>query len=319
MDEHNPEITPVAIGQPIDEYIKKGPTTTLILAIVGSLIIGAGGVLAAFYLAPEWFVTPKTAHQITNPSVTPSLDKPAGNAAALYTPDKGTPAPGLTPDPLTNPTTTDPGTTPPTEPPKTSEIPSQPVPGNWKPGDQPPVTGPITPGGLSTSPVSPPVPGDLSTQSDKPEGNLVSARSSGGDVEVEGQEIVKALRSAGASVRSSPHFSLSGSMVGYQVIATVPAKSLSATLEKLKTAGVRISDEWKGPIDERRSIVSGMISSRISSLRSLESALKEKYEDDAVEIVSVREEIENLEKALSLSRNASSPGIAIIVVGVGAL
>lgn len=180
------------------------------------------------------------------------------------------------------------------------------VPDNWGGTGQVP-SGPIS---TPTNQIEPEKPVEDAT--------LVTARSAGTDAEGDADQIVSALRGIGATVLTAPHYSASGSIVGVQVVAAVPQKSVDSALAKLKGSGVSQTGKWSVSRSERSERVSGMLSSRIQELKAQESTLLEKYHEDATEVVVVREEIQKLNQAIGASRSRPSSN-ALIIIGVGVL
>jgi hypothetical protein len=143
---------------------------------------------------------------------------------------------------------------------------------------------------------------------------LVTIRKSSSDPEGEAGAVASILQSAGASVRTAPHYNLVGSAIGVQVIATLPTSSVGSALAKLGSG-----ERWTGGSSERADRIAGIFAARLRDLRAKEAELREKYEDDATEVVVVREEIQKLNQGLAMARAAKSPGIAVILVGIGDL
>ncbi len=65
--------------------------------------------------------------------------------------------------------------------------------------------------------------------------------------------------------------------------------------------------------------MAGMLSTRIRELQFKETQMKDKYEEDATEVAVIREEIQKLNQGLAVVRSAKSPGVAVIVIGIGTL
>ncbi len=282
-------------------------------AIVGVLcaLIGGGSVFAAFKYAPEWFQSaPPLAINLPDPNV----KSPENTNAGLYSepsdltkPIEEPVVPGET-KPGAKPTENPPsslgeGGMPPFNPLSGAIIGDTPVPDGWKPGDPLPSTPP--PNLTSDNPPAEPK---------VEEANLITARVGGGDPESEANEIASGLRGLGASVRLAPHYSLGGSVVGVQIIGTIPAKSVKGLMAKMGGG-----DNWKGALSDRNNRAEGMLASRIKDLQAKEAQLKEKYVEDATEVTVVKEEIQKLNQGLSLVRSAKSSGVAIIVIGIGSL
>lgn len=273
------------------------------LAIVGvlCLVIGGGSVFAALRYAPEWF-------QDSPPIIAtgPGDLKPLGPAQQQYVePTDLPPNPGIEKKPdEAPPAQSEPGSPPPARDPQVPPfdplaggmIAGTPVPDGWKPGVDPTT---ITPEG---------------TAEKAADAHLVTGRVGGGNPEDDANQLAATLRTAGASVRLAPHYSLAGGVIGVQVIATVPAKSVDGLLEKLGGG-----DKWTGAVDERNNRADGMLASRIRDLSSRKTQLLDKYQEDATEVTVVTEEIEKLNQGLSMVRAAKSPGVAVILIGIGSL
>lgn len=302
-----PAVLAVELFKQEDRHRRRSST----LAVVGVLcaVVGGGAVFAAFKYAPEWFQSDPTPLVVNNGGVQPPLNNPA----KLYTepvdppvsdPLKPEDKPEVKPEDTPKPPTGESGPTTisPFNPLNGAIINDTPVPDGWKPGDPVP-SGPGAPQLNPEGPAAKPV-----------EANLITARVGGGDPEGEANEVAAALRSLGASVRLAPHYSLAGGVVGVNLIATVPTKSVDSLMKKLGGG-----DNWKGPVSDRNDRATGMLASRIKELESRESQLKEKYEEDATEVSVVKEEIQKLNQGLSMVRAAKSPGVAVILIGIGSL
>lgn len=302
-----PGVLAVELFKQEDRYRRR----TSMFAIVGVLcaLVGGGAVFAALKFAPEWF------QSAPNPVVAngPGAQKPLDNPAKLYTEPTDSPIgdplkpenkPEVKPEETTKPPAGEAGPTTisPFNPLNGAIINDTPVPDGWKPGDPVP-SGPGAPQLNPEAPAAKPV-----------EANLITARVGGGDPEGEANEVAAALRSFGASVRLAPHYSLAGGVVGVNLIATVPTKSVDSLMKKLGGG-----DNWKGPVGDRNDRATGMLASRIKELESRESQLKEKYTEDATEVTVVKEEIQKLNQGLSMVRSAKSPGVAVIIIGIGSL
>ncbi|MBC8066591.1 MAG: hypothetical protein H7Y17_17305 [Chlorobia bacterium] len=295
-----------------ENYYRRRSMTMGVVAVCCSLL-GAVAVLAAVKFAPEWFAKPEAEKLVVIP-----LNKPTTPAQSLYTEP---PAGVLDPEKVVSKTDVPKGTT--SGPPSDSSplnpfsgaiIGQTPMPDGWKPGDPPPPGTELPNGQSPTGQVGPP-----SNPPKSSDAILVTGRASGPDPEGDATAITSALQGAGASVRTAQHYNLSGSVIGVQIVATVPASSVSSVLSRLSSAGVGGADRWDGSVSERADRVSGMISGRIRDLRAKEAELKEKYEDDATEVVVVREEIQKLTQGLGMARSAKSAGVAVIVIGIGSL
>jgi hypothetical protein len=282
------------------------------VAITCSLL-GALGVLAALRFAPEWFGSTSTTQVAALPKQGPS-----NVAKSLYTEAPDTPkTPNQKKPEVPNPQkqtepkkTPDQGNTAPLNPFSGAIISRTPLPEGWKPGDPPPEGSPVNAGDKPPEIKDPP----KSSQA-----ILITGRAGGGDPESSAEQIEAALRGAGASIRSAPHYSLAGGVIGVQIIATVPASSAEYVMSRLSSAGVGGADKWSGSTEERAGRVAGMLSSRIRELRAKETELKEKYEEDATEVSVIEEEIQKLNQGLGMVRAAKSGGVAVILIGVGVL
>ncbi len=282
-----------------EEDRQRRRTATLATVGVLCLLIGGGSVFAALKYAPEWF-------QDSPPvfATGPNGLKPLGTAQQQYVEPTDPP---VVPEPDKKPEDQPPAEPEPKPPagdtqvppfnPLTGEIISEtPLPDGWKPGDSPTTVTPENP-------------------TEKPaEAHLVTGRVGGGNPEEDANQLAATLRSAGASVRLAPHYSLAGGVIGVQVIATVPAKSVDSLLKKLGGG-----DKWSGNVDERSSRAEGMISSRINALSSLRSQRRETKFEDATEVIVLTEEINELNEGLKMIRAAKSPGVAVILIGIGSL
>jgi hypothetical protein len=288
------------------------------------LILGIGGTVAAILLAPQWFTKPPS-QIVATQSMPPSLEN---RAATLYTEPK---LPGVNSFPnIPNPAGDDPG-----KPEKPAELqPTGPVaqgaPGPRGPSTVPPYNpfgGPI-PENWNPS-VSPSGAGNLpqgEIHSPKPtvtptveSTTFVTARGgSGADAESDANQLVSTLQSHGAVVRTAPHYNLAGGVVGVQVVAAVPKKSMEAALSQLRSAGYSQTGKWTVSPSERDERVSSMLSLRIQELKSAEAQLLAKYQDDATEVVLVREEIQNLNRAIGAAKSGKADR-GLIVIGIGSL
>jgi hypothetical protein len=277
------------------------------------LFVGLGGIAIGVVVAAVAFnamgkATPATSSPnlvASKPSV-----KPQGVSQSLYTePNTGPHSPvGDPKKPETPPKTNTappsgsagtPGTAP-FNPLSGAIISRSDVPPDWQPGTEPPPG--VEP---KAPPKQPPKSGSGAT--------LITARIGGGDPESEAADITSTLQGAGASVRSATHYSLAGGVIGVQIIATCPASAVDSLVAKLG------GEKWSGSVEDRAGRVSGMLAGRIRELRAKESELKEKYEEDATEVTVIREEIQKLNQGLAAARSARSPGIAVIVIGIGSL
>lgn len=282
-----------------EEDRQRRRTSTLAIVGVLCLVIGGGSVFAALKYAPEWFQDAPPVF-----ATGPDSFKPLGQAQQQYVEPTDPP---VVPEPDKKPEDqppAEPGAAPPVRDPSIPPwnplngeiIGETPLPDGWKPGDG---TTTITPESSAEKPA---------------EAHLVTGRVGGGNPEDDANQLAATLRSAGASVRLAPHYSLAGGVIGVQVIATVPAKSVDSLLKKLGGG-----DKWSGGVDERNNRVDGMLTSRIRDLSSRKSQLMDKYEEDATEVMVVTEEIDKLNQGLSMVRAAKSPGVAVILIGIGSL
>jgi len=275
------------------------------LAAVG----GAAIVLLVVANAPQWFFKPQTVVIHDSPAK-PAPVKNQAIAMQSYASDASNPKP--TPVQSSGPGTVA-KSSPPSNPFAGAKIQTEPMQGNLP-------SGPVGEGG-SYAPINPPLPqGETNSTPATHDAKLVIARSSGGDVEGDSEQIASALRGAGASVRIAQHYNLAGGLTGSQIVATIPAASLDSATARMSAVGAHASDRWSGPVGERGGRVAGMISTRIGELRKSEAELKEKFEDDASELTAVREEIQKLNQCLSAVRSVgSSSKIALILISVGSL
>lgn len=295
-----------------ENYYRRRSMTMGLVAVCCSLV-GAVAVLAAIKFAPEWFTKPEAEKLVVIPP-----NKPTTIAESLY---REPPGSGLDSEKVVKKTDAPVG--PPSGPPTDSSplnpfsgaiIGETPMPDGWKPGDPPPAGTEFPNGQSPTGQANPPA-----SPAKSVDAILVTCRASGPDPEGDAAAITSALQGTGASVRTAQHCNLSGSVIGVQIVATVPAGSVSSVLSRLSSAGVGGADRWGGSVSDRDDRVTGMISGRIRNLRAKEAELKEKYEDDATEVVVVREEIQKLSEGLGMARSAKSAGVAIIVIGIGSL
>jgi hypothetical protein len=300
------EVASLDLGNP-----RIGPTRSrnwsVALVALACSLIGAGAVLATMRLAPQWFSPAplQTAH-IETPAINPP---PAGQQLYVEPKDPFVPEtpkdpakPAAEPGKPENAPTTHPAAgTAPLNPFSGAIISRTPMPDGWAPGasDAPPKV------------AAEPRPEAAPKSRDSV---LVTIRESSSDPESQAAEIGSALRTAGASVRTATHYNAAGSPVGVQIIATLPASSLDRVLAKVGSG-----DRWTGEPAARAREVDGIFSSRLRNLRIKEVELREKYEDDATELVVVREEIQKLTQGMAMARGAKSPGIAVILVGIGDL
>lgn len=280
---------------------------TGLTALAGIAGLVAGGVIATVALRnaqQEAAVGPSTKVATTVPPV-----KQQSVSNALYTEPKTEPAvPGQKPKTEEAPPKTaatggqEPSGTAPFNPLSGAIISRSDVPPDWQPGQPLPPKTEVEPPKKEATPPA------------QSGAFLVTARVGGGDAESEAANITAILQGAGASVRAAPHYNLAGGVIGVQIVATCPAGAVDGLLGKLGGA-----DKWSGSVGDRSGRVSGMISGRIRELKAKEAELKEKFEDDATEVTVVREEIQKLNQGLAIARSARSPGIAVIVVGIGSL
>ena len=300
------EVASLDLGNPQIGPNRSRNWSVALVALTCSLI-GAGAVLAMMRFAPHWFSpAPVQGARVETPAINPPL---AGQR--LYVEPRDPIIPEAPNDPAKTaeeprkienaPTNHSPDGTAPLNPFSGAIISRSPMPDGWVPGtsDAPPKV------------AAEPRPEAAPKSKDSV---LVTIRESSSDPESQAAEIGSALRSAGASVRTATHYNAAGSPVGVQIIATLPASSLDAVL-----ARVGSGDRWTGEPAARAREVDGIFSSRLRDLRIKEVELREKYEDDATELVVVREEIQKLTQGMAMARGAKSPGIAVILVGIGDL
>jgi hypothetical protein len=308
MDEQPLEPAVVMAEHYIAEDGHRRKSIGLWLGAFGAAMGGAALVMLVVANSPQWFFKPQTVVVHDAPAVGQPL-KNQSQAVSKYVPDIESPEVATVAGP---PRQSHPSK-PPANPFAGARIQTEPMQGSLP-------SGPVGNGG-NYAPINPPVPqGEATSKLGSQEAKLVIARSSGGDVEGDSEQIAQALRSAGASVRIAQHFNLAGGLMGSQLVATISVDALDSATSKLSAVGAHPSDRWSGPVGERGGRVSGMISSRIGELRRAETELKEKFEDDASEVMAVREEIQRLNQCLSAVRAVRrSPKIAVILVSVGSL
>lgn len=290
-----------------DEETHRRRSWSLAAVALGCSLLGAGAALAVIRLAPGW-VAPDIG-QRTVQSTVPV--QPGPSATRLYAEPKN---PEVAPEKQPEPTET----VPPTKS-QTGDAPVGNIPLN-------PFSGAIVsrtplPEGWSAGE---PLPTNSHPSGEQPRENndakpasgiLVTLKLGSGDPEGEAADVTSKLQGSGASIRSATHYNLAGSAIGVQIIATIPEASLSAALAKLGHPG----EKWSGPPGERADRISGIFASRLGELRARESELRKKYEDDATEVVVVREEIQKLNLGMAMARSAKSSGIAVVLIGIGDL
>ncbi len=320
MDQEKPDSNVFEIAEAQDYPVQAAKRSYAMLGVgLSCMLIGAAAVVAILMMAPGVFVKPPQ-------NTVVQLPKQNLPAASLYT--EPSVDPSTFPDlPLTEPNADGIGKLP-TTPPEASG-PAQAGAGRGAGGMQVPPMNPFT-GPLISGPVpnewqgSPPS-GEIPSGPSNPppakpaeDATLVTARSSGGDAEGDAAAIVSALRSSGASVHTAPHYGTNGGVVGVQVVASIPAKSMDSALSKLKSSGVSETGKWSVSKSERAERIEGMLSARVRELKAKETALLEKYYEDATEVVVVREEIQKLNQAIGASKAGPSSS-AVIIIGVGSL
>lgn len=292
-----------------EEQSQRHRNWSVALIALGCSLLGAGAVLAAVRFAPHWFspdpkqvviqtpkenpVPPPTAHKLYGESkdaVAAPVTTEGGAPAKVSTkPAPGKPAQGTSSD------------TTPLNPFSGAIISRTPLPEGWSAGSETP------------TPKDDPTPGPSTAR--KPiESVLVTIRTSSNDPEAEAASMASILQASGASVRSASHYNAAGSPIGVQIVATLPARSLDSALAKVGSG-----DRWTGEPADRAREVASIFSGRLRELRTREVQLREKYEDDATELVVIREEIQKLNQGLAMARAAKSPGVAVILIGIGDL
>ncbi|MBN9502165.1 MAG: hypothetical protein BGO01_18965 [Armatimonadetes bacterium 55-13] len=321
----NTETIADAIDLYSEDRARRKRTIQLGIGAFFCAVLGAGTVLAVVFLTPNALNRPAAPVQVAvNPPV-----KQEENLVSAYQPDKPTSTepteptknepekkdeakPETKPQDSPNPSAPAPSHVPPFDP-----FNGEPVPEGWAKGR---LNGEIDVQPERGAQIDPDrVPPPIKEKTPEP-ARLVIAKSGGGDPESDAQAIVRALQSAGASVRSSSHYSPSGSVVGVQIVATLPATSLDSAKSRLQSAGARVGEDWKGELGERNTRAENAIATRLSALRNKKLELLQKYLDDAPQVTQVEDEIQKLNQCLGAARlGGKSAKNAVMVIGIGTL
>ncbi len=278
----------------------------LILLALSCAVLGGFGVFAFLKFMP-------TPEEPASPLISKPLlgDKPTQVATNLYAPpptDQPLSDPNTVPSPSTG-TNPPPSSGQPTQPPEESSpfnplsgaiISQSGVPQDWQPGqassNQDPSTNKTEKPPVKSEPVI-----------------LLTGKLGGSDPQLDADQVAATLRGAGANVTVALHYNLAGSVIGANIIASVPPSGVSGISSMLGF------EPWKGSVEERLNTSSGLINGRLRELRVQEASLKAKYEEDATAVVVVKEEIQKLNQGLSIIRASKAPGSAIVVIGIGSL